>query len=399
MLMPRMPLMSPRRRLSDGAALTLEELDALLDVSVAAFDKAVAKLTVELRKKRILVQVPASLVPDSSSGNAQSRLTWTGVYEAQLQQMQRLERAEEFKMARRYEFLRARAKSALLELGMDEERASSWFASPTIESALKWKPKKGTTQKDAAYLRSALGEFLAARDLYVSLALPLVPGCAQRYRGLGVDYQDLIQEGNASLFSAVEGFDWRRDVRFRTYAQYWIQQAILKSLYDASRTVRVPVWVQKALKKIQRVREAGRLQNGVEPSSAEVGAKLGIPAERVDELLATRRYAQSLDAELPGEDGTTLAAMIADTREQESESEQLGDDGLKARLSEVMADLPERERTILTRRFGLHGKEAETLGDIAVDLGVTAERVRQLQNVALERLQRPAKRDRLKSYT
>lgn len=399
MMLPLVPLLRSRKRLAPGATVTVPELDALLDVSVADFDKTVVKLVAEFRTKQIRVGLPETQIPDSGSGSGSTRLTWTGVYESQLQHMQRLERAEEFQMARRYEFLRARASAALTEAGLDEAGVAAWFSAPSLSFTAPMKAKKGNGPRELAYRQAVLAEFLSIRSLYVSLALPLVPGCAQRYRGLGVDYHDLIQEGNASLFSAIEGFDWRRDVRFRTYAQYWIQQAILKSLYDASRTVRVPVWVQKALKKIQRVREASRLETGVEPTSEDVGKKLGIPAERVDELLATRRYAQSLDAELPGEDGSTLAALLADPRESNSLEQSLGDEGLRERIAEVMADLPDREKTILTRRFGLHGREPETLGEIAVDLGVTAERVRQLQNVALERLQRPAKRDRLKSYS
>ena len=399
MMIPLLPLLRKNKRLPEGVELSVPQLDALLDVSVADFDKTVTRLVKEFRNKNIRVRLPEPQVPDSGSGSGSARLTWTGVYESQLQHLQRLERAEEFQMARRYEFLRARGAAALADAGFAAEEIESWFDAPTLEFTEQRKQRNGAGLGKNDYRHGALKEFLSIRALYVSLALPLVPGCAQRYRGLGVDYHDLIQEGNAALFSAIEGFDWRRDVRFRTYAQYWIQQAILKSLYDASRTVRVPVWVQKALKKIQRVREAGRLKNGVESSSEEVGKVLGIPAERVEELLATRRYAQSLDAELPGEDGSTLAALIADTRESTNSADILGDEGLRARIDEVMADLPDREKTILTRRFGLHGKEPETLGEIAVDLGVTAERVRQLQNVALERLQRPAKRDRLKSYS
>ena len=397
MLLPFISVLRSRKRLSTQERVALHELDELLDVPVAAFDKGVERLTREFRKAKILLDVPQAQVP--APGNADSsRVTWTGLYEAQIHQLSRLERAEEFRMARRYEFARARARAALRELRLSREAIDEWFKSPTLDVVDRVDdPAVAADAETRGYLLACLQDFLAVRNLFVQLALPLVPSSAQRYRGLGVDFYDLVQEGNSALFQAVDGFDWRRDVRFKTYAQYWIQQAILKVLYNASRTVRVPVWVQKALKKIQRVRDRRRLETGVEPAAELVGEELGITAERVESLLATRRYATSIDAELPGEDGSSLASLLPDTRNQD-DRELTGDDGLRARIDEVMADLPDRERRILTRRFGLDGKEPETLGEIASELGVTAERVRQLQNVAIERLQRPAKRDLLKSY-
>jgi RNA polymerase primary sigma factor len=206
-----------------------------------------------------------------------------------------------------------------------------------------------------------------------------------------------VQEGNASLFQAIEGFDWRRDVRFRTYAQFWIQQAILKTLYNASRTVRVPIWVQKALKKIQRVRESSVGSDGAPLSSAEVASRLDMPVERVEELLKVRRYAVSIDQERPGMEGHSLAQEIADESLRPVEDTVVEDD-LPARLGEAMADLPARERMILNRRYGLDGSEPETLGDIADDLGISAERVRQLQNAAITRLRLPRKMALLKAF-
>ena len=400
MLLPFVSVLSSRKRLNLQGRVALHELDELLDVPVAAFDKSVERLTKEFRKARVQLEVPQVLVPTPGNSDT-SRVTWTGLYEAQIHQLSRLERAEEFRMARRYEFARARARAALRELELPRDQIDAWFVNPTSAVIDRETGGENADQpldaETRAYLRACLDDFLAVRNLFVQLALPLVPSSAQRYRGLGVDFSDLVQEGNSALFQAVDGFDWRRDVRFKTYAQYWIQQAILKVLYNASRTVRVPVWVQKALKKIQRVRDRKRLETGVEPPAEVIGEELGITGERVESLLATRRYATSIDAELPGEDGGTLASLLPDLRPQDVR-EIAGDDGLRARIDEAMADLPDREKRILTRRFGLDGKEPETLGEIARELGVTAERVRQLQNVAIERLQRPGKRDLLKSY-
>ena len=380
------------RAKQESEPLPLARLDQLLDVPVDRFVKNMARLIKDFRKRgvRIAVEAPPSLEP------IDPRVSWQGFYEAEVQRLPRLDRAAEFAMSRRHEFLRARARAALRELGLsdvqtDRDHNLAELAAPALRQLARRNPRA------AAYLQACLDEHLALRNLFVQSSLHLVFGCAHRYRGLGVDLIDLIQEGNASLFQAVDGYDWRRDVRFKTYAQYWIQQAILKVLYNASRTVRVPVWVQKALKKIQRVREAERIRQGQEPSAEEIGRQLDLPAERVRELLATRRYAVSLDAELPGEEGGTLGSLLQDDKSPEIADAVL-DESLAGRLGEVLADLPERERMILTRRFGIDGKEPETLGEIAIRLGITAERVRQLQKAALARLQRPAKLDRLRSF-
>ena len=111
------------------------------------------------------------------------------------------------------------------------------------------------------YFDQCLDQLEKLRNLYVEGALSIVLATVARYRGFGVDSPDLIQEGNASLFQAIEGFDWRRNVRFRTYAQYWVRQAVLKMLYNSARTVRIPIWVQKLLGKIRRVQEEGRRQD------------------------------------------------------------------------------------------------------------------------------------------
>ena len=141
-----------------------------------------------------------------------------------------MDRAEEFRMARRYEFVKARVRDALVQAGYRDADADGLVLIPFDELP---KPPRKRAEVRRERLRSRMLEAGALRNLYVEGALHLVPQPVRRYRGLGVDEIDLIQEGNASLFQAIEGFDWRRDVRFRTYAIYWIQQAILKALYDS----------------------------------------------------------------------------------------------------------------------------------------------------------------------
>jgi DNA-directed RNA polymerase sigma subunit (sigma70/sigma32) len=241
-----------------------------------------------------------------------------------------------------------------------------------------------------------VAQFEELRRLYVEGALHIVLSTVNRYRGLGVDTADLTQEGNASLFQAVDGFDWRRDVRFRTYAQFWVHQAVLKMLYNSARTVRVPIWVQKILGKIRRAQDAGR-RDGRELTHAEIAAKVGVPESKVKFVLSTRRFAHSIDAEYGGEDGLTMAQTLADTNAVPV-PDAISPGNLRHALEEAMSDLPAREQTILRERFGLDGREPRTLGEIAVDLGITAERVRQLQNAAILRIQRPGKLRHLQAF-
>jgi RNA polymerase primary sigma factor len=285
----------------------------------------------------------------------------------------------------------------LTQLGLKPEEAKDLAGRPARDLLEVVSHRPARRGFPTAWFERVVQQLEELRNLYVEGALYIVLGSVNRYRGLGVDTADLIQEGNASMFQAIDGFDWRRDVRFRTYAQYWVHQAILKMLYNSSRTVRVPIWVQKILGKIRRAQDALRRSNGREPTHDEIGRHIGVAAEKVAWVLATRRYAVSLDAEIGGEEGSSLVQRLADESLQPvPDSVPVGD--LPAALRAVMADLPERERLILQARFGLGGKEPQTLSEIADGLGVTAERVRQLQNAALARIKRPGKLRQLQAF-
>jgi RNA polymerase sigma factor (sigma-70 family) len=374
----------------------VEEIDQALDVPTASFEKVVRKLADQLRRAKAGVDVAGyrqrmTVAMTGDENRSLPEVRGGGFYQVELRRFPAMDRAEEFRMARRYEFFQLRMSRELVAAGLPEAAAAELVkkSRSVIERAL----PKG---KIDPYLFVALEDLEQLRNLYVEGALHIVLGTVNRYRNLGVDAPDLIQEGNASLFQAIEGFDWRRDVRFRTYAQYWVQQAVLKMLYNSARTVRIPIWVQKLLGKIRRVQEEGR-RAGSELSHEQIAEKLDITPEKVAWVLGTKRYALSLDAERGNEEGTSLMNSLADTEAMPiPESLPAGD--LGERLDDALSDLPEREQLILRRRFGLGGSEPETLGEIAQDLGITAERVRQLQNAALGRLQKPAKMRRLAAF-
>ncbi|MBI5852732.1 MAG: sigma-70 family RNA polymerase sigma factor [Planctomycetes bacterium] len=384
-----------RKSTARGAAppvIDLAAVDALLDVSVEQWDRRVAKSVRDLRGRGARIEIPDSPI---LANFASSQVTWGGLFEAQVKALPHLDRAAEFRMARRYEFLRARVRDALARAGHAESKLDQLVLRPL--HALPAATRR-TTQAATEHLARCVDEFERLRNLYVEGALYLIFSPVRRYRDLGVDEGDLLQEGAASLFQAIEGFDWRREVRFKTYAVYWIQQAILKTLYNASRTVRIPIWVQKTFRKIKRAQDRRRDETGAAPDLADVAQDLGLSTERIEEILAVRRYAVSLDAPIGTEDdGSSLAQSLADSSlEPIHESIREGD--LDAELHTALAGLPDRERMILMRRYGLGGREPETLLQIAQDLGVTAERVRQLQKAAIERLRRPDAMERLKIF-
>ncbi|MEY2982788.1 MAG: hypothetical protein RL562_3015 [Planctomycetota bacterium] len=382
---------SPRP--AKGARVAFADLDALLDVPLSQYERNLKRVVRDFRAKGWSLEVPASQVLESCSS---SQVTWPRLFEAQVRNLPRLDRAEEFRMARRYEFAKARVRDALQAAGYRPADVDALVLRAVADLP---PPAKRSTPAARAHLARCADELEQVRNLYVEGALYLVLPPVRRYRDLGVDEADLIQESNASLFQAIEGFDWRREVRFKTYAIYWIQQAILKTLYNASRTVRVPIWVQKAYRKIRQVQESKASDLGYLPPTAWIGEELDMPAERVEEILAVRRFAVSLDAQMSSrdEDGATLGQLLADD-EAVPVHESVKEGDLEFELGAALAELPDRERMILKRRFGLGGGEPETLADIAQDLGVTAERVRQLQKAAIERLQKPAPMERLKIF-
>lgn len=381
-----------------GRPVSIDQIDKAVDVPTARFERAAEQLIADLRRADADIDVSGYRdqrtvsVNPAATQHSLPDMRGVGFYQMDLRRLPPMDREEEFRMARRYEFFKLRVQRELQRVGIREEQAKQLTSKPRSEIATAIGETLAT-----GYLDRCVEQLEALRNLYIEGALHIVLGTVQRYRGLGVDSPDLIQEGNASLFQAIEGFDWRREVRFRTYAQYWVQQAVLKMLYNSSRTVRIPVWVQKILGRVRRAQDEGR-RAGRELTNAEVAAKLGIPVEKVDWVMSTKRYAVSLDAERGTEEGAlTLMQSLADEDAVPvPESVPVGD--LRASIADVMRDLSDREQQILRRRFGLGGGEPETLGQIALDFGISAERVRQLESAALGRLKKPAAKARLAAF-
>lgn len=304
-----------RLKLSVEQVVRLEELDLMLDVETDRFEATASRLGKEFAKSRALLDLAGHREQRLATANPAVIADTPDVrgshYQADLRRIPPMEREEEFRMARRHEFWRTLVETCLKQAGVADDQVKEIARKPAqvARAALRELPTRRAV--DLTWLDQAIGQLEELRNLYVEGALYIVLGTVNRYRGLGVDTADLIQEGNASLFQAIDGFDWRRDVRFRTYAQYWVHQAVLKMLYNSARTVRVPIWVQKVLGKIRRAQEAGR-REGRELTHEEIGERIGVSAEKVAWVLATRRYAVSLDAEIGNEDGSSLVQMLPD---------------------------------------------------------------------------------------
>lgn len=389
-----------RFKLADRQVVTIAEIDRLLDVESDRFSATARRLGAAFAACRATLDLEGHragrFVAASSAESVDLPDVRDAFYQSELRRISPMDREEEFRMARRYEFVRGIVRAELESAGLAPDEASTAAARPAreIRSALEGRSlRRGV---DPTWFAALVVQFEQLRNLYVEGALYIVLTTVNRYRGLGVDTADLIQEGNSSLFQAIEGFDWRRDVRFRTYAQYWVHQAVLKMLYNSSRTVRVPIWVQKLLGKIRKVQNEER-RAGREATLEEIGRRVGITADKVQWILNTRRYAVSLDAETAPGEGGALGQLLPDTSVVPiPDSIPPGD--LRVALDTAMADLPPREQRILRRRFGLDGQEPQTLGEIASELGVTAERVRQLQNAAIGRIKKPSKLQALQAF-
>ncbi|MBC7242995.1 MAG: sigma-70 family RNA polymerase sigma factor [Anaerolineae bacterium] len=253
------------------------------------------------------------------------------------------------------------------------------------------------TEEERRQLAEKVREGNKARDHLIRANTRLVIQIAKRYRGWGIAFSDLIQEGNLGLMRAADKFDYRRGTRFSTYATWWIRQAITRALSDQGRTIRLPVHIHEEIRRLHNAEELLNDRLGRQPTDEEIAQELGLALSRVRWLRRIARHTVSLETPI-GEDGDNSLGDFVQDDDTSSPTEKASQTLLKQEVAKLLEHLKPREAEIIRLRFGFVDGRSYTLKEVGEKLGITRERVRQIESKALRRLRHPSRSQRVRDF-
>jgi RNA polymerase sigma factor (sigma-70 family) len=387
--------------------LSLDAIDRLLKED-ATFDTNLKKLTLNLNGC-VEVEVPreeqgkvgARTRGGRNGATRSSRQGTYTFYRGELRNRPKMSREEERRFAKRLEFYKSRMIQAVHTSGLPATEAAYYLKHTRCLDHPSSKPRgplceelkvcpKG--KKDQIHITCQA--YNKCRSIFVERNLYLVVIVTLPYRTYGIPLMDLIQEGNAALIRAVEKFDWRKGVRLQTYAEFWIKQAVERSINANKNIVRVPTYMQQ---RIRRFRREGKLPVEKDHiSSQEVSKIFDLSNDIARHLLETDRGHVSLNALIAGEGNLSLSDHLAAESAEPAPEEEAQQ--LKETLDQALEHLSEQERTILMHRYGLNGAEFKTMAELGEMMNLSREGIRQIQLRSIQKLQKPSLMERLSSY-
>ncbi|CDR75066.1 RNA polymerase sigma factor RpoD [Lactobacillus delbrueckii] len=254
-----------------------------------------------------------------------------------------------------------------------------------------------TSEEEVALAKRIEAGDEEAKQELAEANLRLVVSIAKRYVGRGMNFLDLIQEGNMGLMKAVDKFDYRLGFKFSTYATWWIRQAITRAIADQARTIRIPVHMVETINKLIRIQRQLLQDLGRDPEPEEIAAEMDLPVKKVREILKICQEPVSLETPIGEEDDSNLGDFIED-KDAMSPEQHAANEMLKEQLAEVLDTLSDREEEVLRLRFGLDDGKSRTLEEVGQHFEVTRERIRQIEAKALRKLRHPSRSSQLRDF-